>query len=856
MSFRADCQIRRRLIGGQEFSLRELDVAMFQMVKCDVALLGRTIRSVASSLDASSAKLQECLDEGMPWSVLGSKVAAVACWVAWGRKCARVRPAQWLWGLAHMMALPPHTGAALPQAALFSDEITYEMLSTAEGAPRGVAAFRAVVPYGYTPEGRRSAIFGDSLEEIVDAVELGRPGFAAMASVTRQARAFSSLILRLMPADVPQLLICVPIARCFDAGSRYRLTAVEAFPMYFLDAFRAAFPNMALLFGSTIDPTEAWGYVGQMLGKPPESSSTQSLEGNVGQLLPHLDTASLRAAPAQERVAEMQKLVRQMNADSGSEKMVARTGDTAAGAEAISTLDSAAWARILQQPAVRALLASLEPLNVTPLVEHRVVRVLLRDPAAIGMQIVTGKCKPVQVTLRQMGAACTKAAILLTFQRSLCVEDNILMLTWFEAISDSAVQKLVLGKWNTTGVAIQLGTTASAADSLDWWGEFAQPILLKRHGSTFLSSLPPLAAPADFFSDERRLRLGTPVLLEFFDIIGMSGTAVGSVASVLKSLRDICDSVDNFPPRWLPSATACRKLMVLAGVRFFQDAGLIWTQMLQGSTEHAIKPLLLAPPESGGHAHLADLRQILVDTKVHLRKEELLGVDQGVVPTTVMDLSSLARASDAASVDGSQVGSVLSAGPSASVVGSQISSLSSGSGSLVSSASTTLMAPPASQVLLDWGSLLNMCWPEGNGFWFANVWSGPQDNSYELPPNTSPCKLMTNLSQQHKYCFHSPGSCTHTPLLGVSLVCSLAPMTVHEAGGKAKGGRGTGQQLAAQKLQQQQQQQQNDSWNKIKKAPAAGKGKSKGQGKGQGKGGKGSNSKGKGSKGKGFQRRW
>ena len=470
-------------VGGQEFSLRELDVAMFQMVKLDVALLGRTIRSVASSLTASSAKLQECLDEGMPWNVLGSKVAAIACWVAWARRrCARIRPAQWLWGIAQMMVLPPHTGADLPAEALFSDEITYEMLATAEGAPRGAAAFRAVVPYGYLPDGRRSNVFKDSLEEIVDEVELGRPGFGAMASVTRQARAFSSLILRLMPADVPQLLICVPIARCFDAGSRYRLTAVEAFPMYFLDAFRAAFPNIASLVGNTIDPTEAWGYVSQMLRKPPESSSTQALEGSVGQLLPHLDTASLRAAPAHERVAKMQKLVRQLNADTGSEKMVAMAGETTTGTEAISTLDSAAWARILQQPAVKAMLARLEPLNVTPLVEHRVVKVLLSDPAAIGMQIVTGKCKPVQSTLRQMGAVCNKAAILLTFQRSLCVKEAILMLTWYEAMSEVAVQKLVLGKWNTAGVTVQQSLAASAADSLDWWGEFAQPILLKKHG--------------------------------------------------------------------------------------------------------------------------------------------------------------------------------------------------------------------------------------------------------------------------------------------------------------------------------------------------------------------------------------
>ena len=310
---------------------------------------------------------------------------------------------------------------------------------------------------------------------------------------------------------------------------------------------------------------------------------------------------------------------------------------------------------------------------------------LLSDSAAMGMQIVAGKCKPVQATLRQMGAACNTAAVLLAFQRSLCVEEGILMLTWYEAISESAVKKLVLGKWNTAG-----GFNAVATDSLDWWGDFAQPFLLKKHGATFLSSLSLLATPADFFADERRLRLGTPVILDFSDLIGMSGTEVGSVASVLKSLRDTCDSVDNFPPRWLASATACRKLMVLAGVRFFHDAGLVWTQMLLGSTEHAVKPVLLAPPESGGHAHLADLRQILVDTKVHLRKEELLGVDQEAATPTIVDLSALAQGSSASSVGGSQVGSVISAGPSASQAGSFVSSLTSGAGSVYAATAALL----------------------------------------------------------------------------------------------------------------------------------------------------------------------
>ena len=108
------------------------------------------------------------------------------------------------------------------------------------------------------------------------------------------------------------------------------------------------------------------------------------------------------------------------------------------------------------------------------------------------MQIVTGKCKPVQTTLRQMGAACNKAAVLLTFQRSLCVEEGILMLTWYEAISEVAVQKLVLGKWNTAGGVGQqlaaLRAAHSARGSVPWiWNDQAgdhQPITAAQSGLT------------------------------------------------------------------------------------------------------------------------------------------------------------------------------------------------------------------------------------------------------------------------------------------------------------------------------------------------------------------------------------
>ena len=119
-------------------------------------------------------------------------------------------------------------------------------------------------------------------------------------------------------------------------------------------------------------------------------------------------------------------------------------------------------------------------------------------------------------------------------------------------------------------------------------------------------------------------------------MIGLSETAIGSVASVLKSLRDLTDSVDSLPSRYKGSMIACRKLMGKAESRFFSDGGLAWRQMLDGSTEYSTKPTLLAPPENGGHSHIADIHMILADTltKINIRKEELFDVTDLMAPTT------------------------------------------------------------------------------------------------------------------------------------------------------------------------------------------------------------------------------
>ena len=267
-----------------------------------------------------------------------------------------------------MMTLPPHTGAALHGEIAYSEEITFGMLSTPTGAPRGVAALRSFLPGGYTPTGRRTAEFRESLEEVGDAVEIARPGFQVIAAAARKAKAFSAHVMRLMSADVPHLLIHVGVVQAAEVASRYRLPIGESFPLYFQDAFRTAFPSLSLLMGTAVEPSEALGLVSRMLGKSAESAAVQALDAHVGQLLPHLNTATLRTADANVRVTEMETLIRAMLADDSTPKTTAPAGDeSAAGAKPIAAIDSQAWARVLTQPMVLAMLTKLEPLNVSPI---------------------------------------------------------------------------------------------------------------------------------------------------------------------------------------------------------------------------------------------------------------------------------------------------------------------------------------------------------------------------------------------------------------------------------------------------------------------------------------------------------
>lgn len=105
----------------------------------------------------------------------------------------------------------------------------------------------------------------------------------------------------------------------------------------------------------------------------------------------------------------------------------------------------------------------------------------------------------------------------------------------------------------------------------------------------------------------------------------MSGTAIGSVTDVLETFSNLADTIDSIPPRCREAMLASCRLVAAAGMSFFKDGGLMWQRMLATSTVHATKPTQLAPPENGGHAHMADLMVILADTRMKIIKDELVG---------------------------------------------------------------------------------------------------------------------------------------------------------------------------------------------------------------------------------------
>ena len=212
------------------------------------------------------------------------------------------------------------------------------------------------------------------------------------------------------------------------------------------------------------------------------------------------------------------------------------------------------------QPATKALMLLLDPLNVSPLVQYRVNRVLLSDPSPLGIHSVAAGLKVPNALFRGMRAALSPAVSLVVLQRQMCIAaGNTLRTDWFGAFEEATVTKLVHGRW-------AVGETS--ANSINLWGELVSRLYCFVNGPHALDGVV-MASAAAFFSSEFALRVGSPTIVSVWEVIGMRGpsTTVGSVAWVLDELHKRVLNVSNWPPPFAAQRRACLALLEQAGVR-------------------------------------------------------------------------------------------------------------------------------------------------------------------------------------------------------------------------------------------------------------------------------------------------
>ena len=214
--------------------------------------------------------------------------------------------------------------------------------------------------------------------------------------------------------------------------------------------------------------------------------------------------------------------------------------------------------------------------------------------------------------------------------------------------------------------------------------------------------------------------------------------------------------------------------------------------MLATPLEHATKPTEFAPTSNGVHAILTQLQEI-IDKVEHEIELLNLNSDTASLAPTLSFTSGHSAGGSVVSL-GSLGGSASQVGSGSSAVGSALSQSTIAGSSVLTG---TIGVTPQDVLLGEWGCLTCDLQPEGNGYWFGNIYSGPADATYNVPHNTCPAVFAPNRNAQHKYCIFTPGACSHPPLPGVALATrvGVAATTQPQKGGgrgKGKGSKGRG----------------------------------------------------------------
>ena len=794
--------------GATTVTLRELEVAVTAAVFVDREQLGSTpVQLISWSLPSITAVIRSALMLGMETGSRGSMRAALHYFVSFVRVQRRDHPQEFTFSRASAFHQLPATAAnSLTQETAWVPELLVQSGVDASGDAVVLAALINLLPNRYTPAGRLTDDFVDSVSELFSEAVAQQPD----VNNKRPARQ-AAVVVGAIKTRVPEarFLYYCPPARIFEEAQLYRYKPDDTVQTRFKDAWQLAYPHIAQLLMESCSSSDAWALVSMLVGAKPVYETLSALNSKIEGLIGIVDSdpeLKVGSATSEQRAKAMLKIL---------EHKPASAGESAGGGMPVDSAKETAL--LTSRSSTKDLLDELQKDDVVPLVEHRIIRTMLTMDSMVGWQYLAGK-PPSLAYMKHFSSCKAEAQLALAFKRHMCVDAKGDRQTgWFSVLDHGGkctlATKMVKAEWASNG-----------ALSFNPWLDAVGPMVKKYLGchavSTALDELA-TANPAALFTNAFMLKYGKEHLVRLFGFIGFGGNEEKSVAAVMRTLESYNERLELIPDMVLNYAgqpfdfagakNSCKMDLQDAAVcAFVEFAGRI-KGALDAPALSAVRPSPFAAEGCGFQDALVDI-------------EELLGQMEGDVKKYLR----LSRATEAAAARagvkaqpipvGSRTGSSeVSVGPSVSQVGSMVGSLAVAP--LTTAALATLqtqtrlpsefaaqLPPQGGGGRLQRGALAHTLQYDSGGVWVDTAhgqkWcsaKGPRPLDLK---GVCPAALLPNSMERDAYCTGGEACSHHLPkafarvhstkvLPRDSLLTN--PTTGGKGGGKSgKGGRGGG----------------------------------------------------------------
>ena len=490
--------------------------------------------------------------------------------------------------LLDVVGVTPYATAA---TASFFDKVTPRRLMH-DGTLTAMVHFKSLMASGFVQAERDDAngMFQELAELLLD--KAGND--LASKSVRIQASDVISFVIRTAPEPaVIWTYVDIHVQEA-EIQRRSGATVSARFLPLFVAAWTAGnfiYPKLRAALPAVSNGADAARLVAALATRASLSSELthaicHSLNDQITDLLPDLDTSELRAAEGAERMRSLGGLVA---------KSAAKGSD--------STSDSDKVASILAANTdFQALRALLEGADVERPDYTMVVKAMAKHAHISGLFYLASNV-PVTKLFIKFKAARTPE----------CFDKAFNSLLAFDVLGQP------LTEWAVKRGVASLFINAKWSEGTFWpWRDLLLPLITARSGHAAIHKYS--SDNATFWSDVDRLRIAAEPLKIAFGFVGVAGLHRGSFASFYKSITERATHVDELPTACKEKAGLAAALVGIATGAMLESSGLVLEQ-LKAATENAVRPAAFLPTDGTTSKAFAEFDKDLADVMNEVRRD-------------------------------------------------------------------------------------------------------------------------------------------------------------------------------------------------------------------------------------------